>query len=458
MFRVGFVGCVLAGRLLGCSCLPDVMAPACEKLGKMHAIFVGRVLEVEADATAGPAMRAELYRFAVETAYKGLAAEVKEVVIDPDNYTTCRARYTVGKRYLVYATQSRRGGRLVSANCHGSRRVEFAGDDIAYLESYRRGETGNFVYGRVLQGVPGFGRPVRGKDAPVEGAKVVLRRGEETWSQSSAPDGEFRFENLPAGQYTLSAELAPYVGNPGALPVEVPATGCAQMFPVLEARAILAGVLVDASGSPAGKMPIDVLRRHPNGNWTWIYPYSKTTNALGEFLIENLPAGDYLVGYSIGRDYAPLDSPYTTTYFPGVRERERAEVVRAGPREAVRDLRIRLGKPQTPRAVRVEVVWPDGSLPGKHRLQLFHHGEAIRTVEEFDFHVDPDARKGIFQLMGYEEREHLLEARYWVDEHRGPVPWEMQRVARSEVVRLAPGMGPVRVRLVLTKTLRMDEE
>ncbi|MES1260847.1 MAG: carboxypeptidase-like regulatory domain-containing protein [Acidobacteriota bacterium] len=83
-----------------------------------------------------------------------------------------------------------------------------------------------------------LGRPRKGDDAPVAGADVVLSNALRTFTTNSTATGDFSFEGIPAGDYSLSARLAPYISNPAALPVEVPAVGCVERFPRLEAAPV----------------------------------------------------------------------------------------------------------------------------------------------------------------------------------------------------------------------------
>jgi hypothetical protein len=446
------------GRVLGCSCDPSAEAPACEKISTAEIVFVGTVRAIEPDAQFPAASKSRVYRLQVDTPYKGLPQNVAEVVVNPDNFTSCQTEYKRGVRYLIFATRLAGTSEVLSGGCHGSRIADDAGEDLRFLEAYRSNQATNSVYGRVLQWVTDFGRPRREEDASVAGADVVLSNGVRTFTKRTTETGDFRFEGIPAGAYNLSAHLAPYISNPTPLPIEVPAAGCVERFPKLEARASLSGILTTQDGHPAAKERVELLRRNQKGSWYATYQFWTQTDAQGRFKFEDLPDGDYLLGYGIWNGKPSVYSPYATRYFPGVPERAHASMVHLMPMQALNDLKFSLARPHTPRSIRVEVVWPNGTAPKQNLLQLFDGDELIKNVG-LSLRDQPGAtHNGIVEFTGYAEREYDLHVRYWIDDLGGPVPHDQQRIARSDKVRLPPGDKPATVRIVLTKTLLSDED
>jgi hypothetical protein len=292
----------------------------------------------------------------------------------------------------------------------------------------------------------------------VAGAEVVLSNDLGTLTQRTSETGDFRFSGMPAGAYNLSAQLAPYIANPTALRIKVPAMGCVERFPKLEAHASLSGILTTKDGHFASKEKVELLRRNQQGSWYSTYQFWTQTDAGGRFKFEDLPDGDYLLGYEIWGSKPSDYSAYPTRYFPGVPVEERASVLHLLPMQVMNHLRFSLARPDTPRSIRVEAVWPDGTSPRRNLLQLFNGNELIKNVG-LTFRDEPAAtHNGIVEFTGYVEREYELSVRYWIDDLGGQVPHDQQRIARSEKVRLPPGRGPVTVRIVLTRTLLGDED
>jgi hypothetical protein len=399
-----------------------------------------------------------VYRFQIETAYKGLPKTAAQIVVNPDNFTSCRTEYKSGVRYLIFGSKLAGTDEVLSGDCHGSRIAQYAAEDLTFLEAYRRNQSVNSVYGRVLQWVTSIGRPRREEDAPVGGANVVLSNGARTLTQRTTATGDFRFEGIPAGAYNLSANLLPYESNLGGTPIEVPTVGCVERFPKLEAHASIAGNLTKEDGRPAAKTRVEILRKNHSGAWYSTYQFWTQTDADGHFQFAELPDGDYLLGYEIWGGKPSNYSAYPTRYFPGVAEQALARVLHLEPTQALSDLKFSLPKPHTPRAIRVEVVWPNGTAPSQNLLQLLDGDGLIKNVG-ISLRDRPGAKHGgVVEFTGYAEREYELHALYWIDDLGGSIPHDQQRIARSEKVLLPPGKQPATVRLVLTRTLLRDED
>jgi hypothetical protein len=454
-----FVMLMLAshGSALGCSCSPASEAPACEKILTADVIFVGTVQSIVPDPHLPAASRLRVYRFQVDTTYRGLLPSVDHIVVNPDNFTSCQTEYRRGSRYLVFASRLAGTDEVISGGCHGSRLAEYATKDLAFLGAYRNNQAGRLVYGRVLQWATSIGRPRREEDAPVAEARVVLSNGIQTFVRQTTQTGDFRFDGVPPGTYSLSAHREPYVANPPVVAVVVPAVGCAERFPTLEARASISGALMNEKGKPAAKERVELLRKSQSGVWYSTYQFWTETNDRGLFKFADLPDGDYVLGYEIWGGRPSNYSPYTTRYYPGVPQLAEASVLHLLPMQVMTDVKLSLGKPDTPRSIRVVVTWPNGTPCGHNLLQLFSGEDLIKNVGPL-FGGSAKAPNGIIEFTGYAERMYDLHVRYWIDDLGGPVPHDQQRIARSDRVQLMPGKDAATVKLVLTRKLLSDED
>jgi hypothetical protein len=452
------LGTFLAAPLmtaLGCECGNIASAPACEKISTAQIVFVGTVRAIEPDPRMPGNTGAPVYRFEVETVYKGLPANTRDIIVDPDNLTSCHAVYKQAQRYLVFASRDK-GTEVVSAGgCSGSRLAKYAADDLRFLDAYRNNQARNFVYGSVVQRDQPYILPNKDEDAAVEGATVFLRNDALTLKQETSATGEFRFEGLPAGSYSLSASRAPYNGDPAPLSISVPAVGCVQRQLLLQANASISGILRTVDGAPASKMDVELLRRNALGKWSAYHMFRNRTDDAGRFRFKELPDGDYLLGYGIGRGRIQIDSAYPTRYYPGVAEQAQATIIHLAPTQFLTNLDFTLAEAQAPRQIRIVVVWPDGSAPAANRLDLWNANLFIKGVggPPPGNEPPPPPHHGIVEFRGYAERTYNLRVRYWIDDPGGPVPYDQQRVAYSETVRLDPGRDPATVKLVLTKTM-----
>src|SRR5437868_2096297 len=77
-----------------CTCLPLVI-PACQLIGPYPVVFSGTVIGAEPDPMTPKARGRRLYRLKVDRAYKGLKDGVNEVVVDPENLSTCGTDYLI---------------------------------------------------------------------------------------------------------------------------------------------------------------------------------------------------------------------------------------------------------------------------------------------------------------------------------------------------------------------------
>src|SRR5580704_2872461 len=447
-FEIAMVMASFLPGAFACSCAPIASAPACQRISSADVAFLGTVDGIEPDPMTPGVERNRVYRFRVERVYKGIDSKTVEVVVNPDNLTDCQAEYRMGEQYIMFAGRWTDSGTLRAGECSGSRLAKFNAEDVSFLDKFAQGRSETSVSGRVLQWMDSFSRPDAERDAPVPGATVTLDDGTQKQNRVTGGGGEFRFQPIAPGRYTLSASAERYGTLPRPYQVEVASRGCVETFPVLPAHTRVSGILRMPDDAPASKKRVEVLRKNNSGQWYSTSQFWKNTDANGRFEFTDLPAGEYLLGYEIWHDTPSQYSPYPTQYFPSRSRRDQATVLHLSPQQSVADLTLKLGPPDTPRAIRVEVVWPDGSPPAEHLLQVFDGDDLMQNIGA-SFRGVVVKHNSVADLTGYEERTYSFHARYWVDDLGGPVPHDEQRIATSKVVQLDPGKGSAVVRLVL---------
>lgn len=435
---------LMAGRpaqLFACSCGPSVSAPVCELFSKTHVVFLGTSLERVPDPAYPPAF---LYRFSVEKVYKGLPPDTREILVNPDNFTSCQTEYPTGVSFLVLASPlSDSLGVVISGGCSGSRRASAAGEDIQFLDNYLRGEAQTTIHGAVLQYVPGLWRPGPDEGAPLAGAVVMLQNSLNRFVASSESDGSFKFEGVPPGRYQVSARLESYTPKRAWYDVEVMEGLCREVFIHLDAKSRISGMLLDHLGRPMPRTRVELLRKNTTGTWYISSQFWKQTDTSGVFRFEDLPSGEYLVGYELWGGRPSENSEYGTRYFPGVDDQIQATVIKLEPQQSQDNLLFALGTPHHKRRMRIVVTWPDGSAPGANLLQIFNKDSLLKNLEG-------ENHNGVYDFTGYQERDYAISARYWVDNLRGSKPSFERRISKTQTFQVPSGKDDVEIRLVLS--------
>lgn len=416
-------------------------------------VFLGSVRNIERDPKF-PGTTFVIYRFKVDAIYKGLTPGTSELMIDP-GHTACEGEFKNNTKYIVFAYKMEGSNQYVSNECSGSRPADYFPEDLRFLDLYRLHRASSFVFGRVLQNAPfdPYSRPNAG--VPLQGARVVLKSSEKQLVSTSDAHGAFRFDALKPGPHILSASRPPFVPEPASIQLNVPATGCVEAFPILEAHAELSGTVRQADGAPAGEIAIELARKEQGGGLAQVFRIY--TDKRGRFNVEGVPAGDYLLGNEIWSGRPSNSTPYPTHYYPNSPDLQHAAIIHLVPFQQFHNANLTLPKRDRRRLIRVEVLWPDATSPHSHLLQLFNGRELLKNVG------DPlPGERGkyygrIIEIDAFTGRFYDLHAIYWIDDLTGPGPVNLRRIALSDHVKLQPGSGPTLVKLTLrTKELAGD--
>ncbi len=369
--------------LPACSCGPA--GPACAYASRAAAIFIGTVAFTDHDAALGLRQRT-LVKFRVEEAFKGLSPETREVWVDPGSFTSCYAEYPVGERFLVFAY----GGQLsmppdtpmmsvnpgeatqkplpsgidpikppvvyVAAECSGTRKIKTDVrdrlGDMEYLRAYKAGTARSLVRGRVVEDADfGIFEP-----PGLRGVKVTLTGNGINKSTQTDANGDYVFDDVPAGLYTVVPFLKPYVAQAQALETQVPHDGCGAANFNMVAPGVIEGTLLNDSGQPATRVRVEVLRIDGQGKPIYYAQKEILTGSDGRYRFDDLPSGDFQVGVNLFRPPDPK-TPYEPTKWSGVA----APSIHlfAGERKQISP--FRLPPPAAVRNIEAQVRWPDGS-------------------------------------------------------------------------------------------------
>ncbi len=432
---------------LACTCVGS--GPACVEITDANVAFLGESVEFLPDLKNPGGY---LYRFRVESVYKGLPPDTKQVLVDSGSSGMCGTEYPIGKRYIIFAGVRTDQPLVVFAGmCSGSRRADLNQEDVAFLESYVRGEHQTMVYGKVGQGSFADSGDLFDETAPLGGAIVVLENAEHRFSVPSQFDGSYQFVGIPEGYYQLSAQLKPFTPVPFFEKVTVRDRGCKQVFITLKADCSIGGILLTPDGKPFADERVELLRRNLAGEWYRTYRMWKQTDKIGVFRFSNLPSGEYLLGHEIWGDRPSDDNPFPTLYYPGVSERSNAEIIHLSPGQNLKSIKLKVPPAHTGRKISIRVVTADGNQVGKNFLQIFKTGARLFK------NLRGDENNGVIEFSGYQEREYEFKAEYWLDDlGAGGVPTFAKRILKAEPVKLFPGKADTEIVLVLPSEPRSD--
>lgn len=418
-----------SGLLWGCSCGDD--APACERFPRARAVFAGTVLQGNDDGS-GTFRQGTLYLVRVEEAFKGLTPDQKEVFVDPGSYTSCYTEYEIGKTYLFYTGGSAVATTVVQREgdpkpwpaewvhkrnlkvygawmCSGSKELERAGADLAWIRRALREKQATRVFGATYQIYSSTETYFNtGSNVPLEGATVRLSGGGMERSMQSGLDGAFEFSGIAPGEYRLWAEREPWKESYRQT-IMVGPGGCVQRALRLEPAGTISGVVKGADGRPAKDVRVELVRFLPDGKLPKQYSERADTDAAGRFLMEGVPAGKFVLGVNLTR-YTSAEEPWPPTYYPGRRRLAEAKVLDLQPNGNSAGLELPLPAALPTRTVRFRVLWADGAAAEGGRVwalpkQFLHSLTAatgaqkgnvvtLRLMQHYDYQIAADWYQG----------------------------------------------------------------
>lgn len=169
---------------------------------------------------------------------------------------------------------------------------------------------------------------------PMADTRVFLNR-----QDSSAPprvtiatttaSGEFTFAGVAPGTYLLGMNKLGFFPAPdvGHRTVTVAAGEALRGVDLMmSAGAALAGRIVDAAGRPQANVSVAAIQVEPGGRLVPGVDTSRTT-AAGEFQVQSLPPGEYVIVANASTRSAAGTTIDSMTYFPGVLDIRKADAI-----------------------------------------------------------------------------------------------------------------------------------
>jgi hypothetical protein len=201
---------VLVPAAQACTCGDP--GPPCRAFENIPVVFVGRVTQLsELRIPAGPPENPYFYtnylvRFDVEESFRGEYRKLIDVTTGLGG-GDCGFPFRMGERYLVYAGDFPRIGRLITGICTRTKALSDAAVDLDYLRHRGDPRLGAGIEGTIVELERDPKTNNTNTRGMMQGVPVVVESGGRKWEATTDNQGWFRFWGLPPGEYTVRGVL-----------------------------------------------------------------------------------------------------------------------------------------------------------------------------------------------------------------------------------------------------------
>jgi hypothetical protein len=347
--------------LEACSCAR--ILPACEEAWKSDAVFVGTVahrdpITIFGFPLAWPFPTERRVTFVVKERFSGATDNTIEVRTGM-GCCDCSIDFRRGRDYLVYAYRNPVNRVLYTGTCTRSRQVENAASDLAFLRSLASSAPPARVYGFITGSVWDirFGEKAT---EPFAGVPLHLKSDTREWRTSTDAIGAYDFPGLPAGTFSLFADLSRKLGGGEPRTVSIHEHGCSQQILLAVEQGQLSGRILEDGGQETRTF-VSLVPIVDNGSSGKAVAGFSAED--GAFTITHVAPGDYLLGVNISeppREGHGLSAPWQPTYYPGVQNRTLAKQIHINSAQRLQGFEFRLPPQLKPRTITGVVEWPNG--------------------------------------------------------------------------------------------------
>jgi len=426
--------------LQACECFRVV--PACQAAWANGAVvFLGKVVRVSVrvERIERSSIPQKRVTFQVAENFNGRSSRTIEVATGFGG-GDCGFPFKEGHEYLVYGSHSPWSSSLQAGICSRTAPGESAAEDLEYLRSLAKGGPQSRDYGFVTGYSPLVGIELRHSEkAPQPIANVPIRLESESTSLRAVTDteGSYTFDGLPAGSFSLSADMPRNLGGGEIRTVILRDHACSEQNFVAVERGRLTGRLLDDNQRPVSTTLVAMA---PAGSSDRADIVSDYTDSQGYFTISRLPPGDFVLGVNISeppREGKYLSQPFPPTYFPGVPDRADATIIHVQSAQQLGGFELQLPARLRQRTITGRVTWPNGKPAEGAFVELKDSEFTDRNVD-----LGTAARDGMFIVTGVQGRSYSLSCRSGLRAREPP--------RHSETVQLKPDdNGPIRLVLSL---------
>jgi hypothetical protein len=352
-------------------------------------VFLGTVTDVVTVPDGHIGWVPSRARMRVDRVYKGVSEPALTLY---DDGMCDGPKLQVGEQYLMYTRRNADRG-IPARGCTRSRHVKFAQEDLKYLEGLNDAPPTSRVYGRVASWPEGGG-----DKAPVPGATVALVGPNETVTAKADDKGQYSFEGLGPGEYSVSAKQPGFdmpLRDYGLFSADVGPRGCAAIDVTLNKHwpGIIAGRLFRPDGTRAAA-GIDLnLLRLEDEEYRLVMPDEVLTDEHGEYVFRSVKPGRYKIVLH-WCCYPTRQAPYPAIYWPAAASEEGGSEIVVGLEPGAKQYDFQLPTEVKRRTASGLVLLPDGKpapglevwlLVGDDKHDGYDVGDQIRTDSEGRF-------------------------------------------------------------------------
>jgi hypothetical protein len=340
-----------------CSC--PTIEPAMA-FNSAKAVFIGRMLggteQVRVEEEKGKTYQIEAgtARFTVEELFKGDIP--KEITIKVDDIEGNCGKFGLkrGELYVVYAYKSQTDENLLQIyRCTRTETLDNkqAKKDLKFLRNLPPAGAGGNLQGNILLDSK---KASGDRYIPLSNVKIKVQ-GEDgrVITVTTDKNGKFEIKKIKAGKYRVEPQLPEnYYVKEGFEEVEIDDRGTVDVLLTAYFTGKAEGRVVDKNGVGFNSSFLHFLSVNEN----YVSIGGNPSGENGEFSIEGIPPGEYVLAFSLKKN----NDQYQSYYYPGTFKREDSAVFKVGLGEKIRGTTFVLPDEFQVRTIEGQVFWKDG--------------------------------------------------------------------------------------------------